>query len=240
MTSRFEIWNNVHRAMTPLAHWYAIIDNDVILDIQNKVIHKILHDISYLIKWAPMHEQVTMLQKLLSHIFEQYADIQDDGYISDEDIEEYPETFMPRPRIMPMGVQGPVQPQQPEVVQVQPHHNIEQRLEQGLRQIRTVLFPLEIELEDEPMPLDSINLNDESVYIPNDSPEWLNKPSPDRHLCIHDEHQDRCEHFRAPTHPDLTTTHDNPSGFMSLQDLEDMNILADIEFSSDDALLDLI
>ena len=65
-------------------------------------------------------EQVTMLQKLLSHIFEQYADIQDDGYISDEDIEEYLETFMPRPRIMPTDVQGPVQPQQPEVAQVQP------------------------------------------------------------------------------------------------------------------------
>ena len=31
------------------------------------------------------------LQKLLSHIFEQYADVQDDGYISDKDIEEYPE-----------------------------------------------------------------------------------------------------------------------------------------------------
>ena len=83
MTSRFEIWNNVHRAMTPLAHWYALIDNDVILDIQNKVIHEVLHNRSCLIKWAPMHKQVTMLQKLLSHIFEQYADIQDDGYISD-------------------------------------------------------------------------------------------------------------------------------------------------------------
>ena len=147
---------------------------------------------------------------------------------------------MPRPRILSMGIQGPVQPQQPEVAQVQPHRNTEQRLEQGLCQIRRVLFPLEIELEDEPMPLDSINLNDESVYIPNDSPEWLDEPSPDRHLCIHDEHQDRCEHFRAPTHPDLTATHDNPSGFMSLQDLEDMNILADIKFSSDDELLDLI
>ena len=144
MTSRFEIWNNVHRAMTPLAHWYAIIDNDIILDIQNKVIHETLHDRTCLIKWAPMHEQVTMLHKLLSHIFEQYADVQDDGYISDEDIEEYPETFMPRPCIMPMDIQGPVQPQQPEVVQVQPHHNTEQRLEQGLCQIRRVLFPLEI------------------------------------------------------------------------------------------------
>ena len=94
-----------YRAMTPLAHWYALIDNDVILDIQNKAI---LHDRSCHIKWALMHEQVTMLQKLLSHVFEQYANVQDDGYISDEDIEEYPETFMPRPHIMPMSVQGPV------------------------------------------------------------------------------------------------------------------------------------
>ena len=150
MTSRFKIWNNVHRAMTPLAHWYAIIDNNVILDIQNKVIHELLCDRSCLIKWAPMHKQVTMLQNLLSHIFEQYANVQDDGYISDEDIEEYPETFMPRPRVMPTCVQGPVQPQQPEVVQVQPHCNTKQRLEQGLHQIRRVLFLLEIELEDEP------------------------------------------------------------------------------------------
>ena len=135
-----------------------------------------------------------------------------------------------------MNVQGPVQPQQPEVAQVQPHRNTEQRLEQGLHQIRRVLFPSEIEPEDEPMALDDINLNDESVYIPNDSLEWLNKPSPDRHLCI----QDRCEHFRAPPPPNPTVTYDNPSGFMSLQDLEDMDILADIEFSSDDELPDLI
>ena len=240
MTSRIEIWNNVHTATTPLAHWYALIDNDVILDIQNKVIHEVLHDRSCLIKWAPMHKQVTMLQKLLSHIFEQYADIQDDSYISDEDIEEYPETFMLRPRIMLISVQGPVQPQQPEVAHIPPHHNTEQRLEQGLHQIRRVLFPLEIEPEDEPMPLDGIGLDDESVYIPNDSPDWLNKPSSDRHLCIHDEHQDRCKQFRAPPHQDPTVTYDNPSGFMSLQDLEDMNILADIEFSSDDELPDLI
>ena len=90
------------------------------------------------------------------------------------------------------------------------------------------------------MPLDGINLNNESVYIPNDSPEWLDEPSPDRHLCIHDKHQDGCEHFRAPPCLDPTVTYDNPSGFMSLQDLEDMNILADIEFSSDDELPDLI
>ena len=199
MTSRFEIWNNVHRAMTPLAHWYALIDNDAILDIQNKATHKVLHNRSCHIKWAPMHEQVTMLQKLLSHIFEQYAD-----------------------------------------VHVPPRHNTEQRLEQGLCQIRRVLFPSEIEPEDELMPLDGIGLEDESVYIPNDSPDWLNEPSPDRHLCIHDEHQDGCDHFRAPPRLDPTVTYDNPSSFMSLQDLEDMNILADIEFSSDDELPDLI
>ena len=74
----------VHRAMTPLAHWYTILDQDIILDIQNRVIHEILHDRTCLIKWAPMHEQVTMLQKLLSHILEQYADVQDDGYISEK------------------------------------------------------------------------------------------------------------------------------------------------------------
>ena len=108
-----------------------------------------------------MHEQVTMLQKLLSHIFEQYADVQDDGYISDEDIEEYLETFMPRPCIMLMSVQGPVRPQQPEVAHIRPHHNTEQRLEQGLCQIRRVLFPSEIEPEDEPMPLDGIGLDNE-------------------------------------------------------------------------------
>ena len=107
MTSRFELWNNLHRAMTPLAHWYALIDNEVILELQNKVIHEVLYNRYCLIKRAPMHKQVTMLQKLLSHIFEQYADIQDDGYISDEDIEEYPETFMPRPHIMSTSLQGP-------------------------------------------------------------------------------------------------------------------------------------
>ena len=79
----------------------------------------------------------------------------------------------------PTNVQGPVQPQQPEVARVQPHCNTEQRLEQGLCQIRRVLFPSELEPEDEPMPLDGINLSDESVYIPNDSPEWLDEPSPD-------------------------------------------------------------
>ena len=177
-----------------------------------------------------MHEQVTMLRKLLSHIFEQYADIQDYGYISDEDIEEYPEIFMPRPHIMPTGLQGLAQPQQLDTAHVSPHCNTEQRLEQGLRQIRRVLFPSETEPEDEPMPLDDVNLEDESVYILNDSPDWLDEPSPDRHLCIHDEHQDGCEHFRAPSHLDHIVTYDNPSGFMSLQDLEDMNILADIEF----------
>ena len=240
MTSRFEMWNNLHRAMTPLAHWYALIDNDVILDLQNEVIHKILHNRYFLIKWAPMHEQVAMLQKLLSHIFEQYTNIQDNGYISDEDIEECPETFMPRLHIMLMSIQGPVRLQQPEVAHFLPCRNTEQRLEQGLCQIRRVLFPSETEPEDELVLLDGISLNDESVYILNDSPDWLDEPSPDRHLCIHDEHQDGCEHFRAPSHPDPIVTYNNPSSFMLLQDLEDMNILANIKFSSDDELPDLI
>ena len=90
------------------------------------------------------------------------------------------------------------------------------------------------------MLLADVSLNDESVYIPNDSLDWLDEPSPDRHLCIHDEHQDGCEHFRTPSRSDHIVTYNNPSGFMSLQDLEDMNILADIEFSSDDELPDLI
>ena len=240
MTRRFELWNNLHRAMTPLAHWYALIDNEVILELQNKVIHEILYNRYCLIKWAPMHEQVTMLQKLLSHIFKQYANIQNDGYISNKDVEEYPETFMPRPHIMLTSLQRPASLQQPDVAHIPPCCNTEQRLEQGLHQIRRILFPSETEPEDEPMPLDDVSLEDESVYIPNDSPDWLDKPSLDRHLCIHDEHQDGCEHFRAPSHPDHIVTYNNPSGFMSLQDLEDMNILADIKFSSDDELPDLI
>ena len=73
-----------------------------------------------------MHKQVTMLGKLLSHIFEQYANVQDDGYISDEDIEEYPETFMPRLRIMLTGLQGPAQPQQPDTAHVSHCCNTEQ------------------------------------------------------------------------------------------------------------------
>ena len=87
------------------------------------------------------------------------------------------------------------------------------------------------------MSLDNINLKDKNVYIPNDSPDWLDEASPDRHLCIHDEHQDGGKHFRAPSHPDPIVTYNNPSGFMSLQD---MNILVDIDFSSDDELPDLI
>ena len=240
MTSRFELWNNLHRAMTPLAHWYAIIDNEVILELQNKVIHKVLYNRYCLIKWAPMHEQVTTLRKLLSHIFEHYTDIQDDSYTSDEDIEEYPETFMPRPRIMLTGLQELAPLEQPDTTCSSPCHNTEQRLEQGLHHIRRVLFPLETDPEDEPMLLDDVNLKDKSVYIPNDSLDWLNEPSPDRHLCIHDKHQNGCEHFRAPSRLGPIVTYDNPSGFMSLQDLKDMNILADIEFNSDDELLDLI
>ena len=86
MASRFELLNNLHRAMMPLAHWYNIIDSHVILELQDEIIHKELHNRHCLIKWAPMHEQVTLFRKVLSHIFEHYTEVQDDGYISDEDI----------------------------------------------------------------------------------------------------------------------------------------------------------
>ena len=168
MTSRFELWNNLHRAMMPLAHWYAIIDSQVILDLQNKVIHEVLHNRYCLIKWAPMHEQVTLFRKLLSRIFKHYAEVQDDGYISDEDIEQYPEIFMPRPRIMPIRLQEPALLQQPDTPHKSPHRKTEQRLEQD-HHIRRVLFPPETKPDDEPMPLDNVNLEDEKVYIPNDS-----------------------------------------------------------------------
>ena len=187
-----------------------------------------------------MHEQVTLLRKLLSRIFEHYAEVQDDGYISDEDIEDYPGIFMPRLRIMPIGLQEPALLQQPDTPHKSPHHNTEQRLEQDLCHIRRVLFMPETEPENEPMPLDDVNLEDENVYIPNDSPDWLEEPSLDRHLCIHDEHQDQCEHFRLPPRPDPIVSYDSPSGFMSLQDIEDMNILVDVDLTSDDELLDLI
>ena len=141
---------------------------------------------------------------------------------------------------MPTGLQEPASLQQPDTPHSSPHCNTEQRLEQGLRHIRRVLFPSETESEDEPMPLDDINLEDRNVYIPNDSLDWLDEPSLDRHLCIHDEHQDGCEHFRLPPPPDSIVKYDSPSGFMSLQDMEDMNILVDIDFSSDDELPDLI
>ena len=179
-------------------------------------------------------------RKLLSHIFEHYIDVQDDSYISDEDIEEYPETFMPRPHIMPTRIQEPAPLQQLDTPHNAPHHNTEQRLEQDLHHIRRVLFPSETEPEDEPMSLDDVNLEDKNVYIPNDSLDWLDEPSPDRHLCIHNEHQDGCEHFRPPPHTNPMVTYDSPTGFMSIQDIEDMNILVDIDFSSDDELPDLI
>ena len=186
-----------------------------------------------------MHEQVTLFRKLLSHIFEHYAEFQDDGYISDEDIEQYPEIFMPRPRIMPIRLQEPALLQQPDTPHKSPHHKTEQRLKQDLCHIRRVLFPPETKPEDEPMPLDDINLEEKNVYILNDSQDWFEEPSPDRHLCIHDEHQDGCEHFRPPPCLDSIVPYranDSPSGFMSLQDIEDMNILVDVDFSSDDEL----
>ena len=229
--------------MMPLAHWYAIIDSHIILELQNKVIHKVLHNRYCLIKWAPMHEQVTLLRKLLSHIFEHCAEVQDDSYINDEDIEQYPEIFMSRPRIMPIGLQEPALLQQLDTPHKSPHHKTEQRLEQDLRCIRRVLFLPETKPEDKPMPLDDINLEDKSVYIPNYSLDWFEEPSLDRHLCIHDEHQDGCEHFRPPPCPDSVVPYGaniSPSGFMSLQDTEDMNILVDVDFSSDDELPDLI
>ena len=149
---------------------------------------------------------------------------------------------MPRPRIMPVRLQEPALVQQLDTPHKSPCCKTEQRLEQDLCHIRRVLFPPETEPEDEPMPLD-INLEDENVYILNDSPDWLEEPSPDRHLCIHDGHQDGCEHFRPPPHPDSMVPYganNSPSGFMSLQDLEDMNILVDVDFSSDDEFPDLI
>ena len=93
--------------MTPLVHWYDIIDSHIMIELQNKVIHKVLHNRYCNIKWAPMHEQVTPFRKFLSHILKYYTDVQDNGYISDEHIEVYPEIFMPRPRIMPIGLQEP-------------------------------------------------------------------------------------------------------------------------------------
>ena len=149
-----------------------------------------------------MHEQVTLFRKLLSYIFKHYTEVQDDGYISDKDTEKYPENFMPIPIIMPIGLQEPALLQQPATPHKSPCHKTKQRLEQNLHCIRRVLFPSETEPEDEPMPLDYINLEDENIYIPNDSPDWLEEPSPDRHLCIHDGHQDGCEHFRLPPCPD--------------------------------------
>ena len=163
--------------MMPLAHWYAIIDNQVILELQNKAIHEVLYNSYCLIKWAPMHKQVTLLRKLLSHIFEHYADVQDDGYISDEDIEEYPDTFMPRPHIMPAGIQEPALLQQLDTSHQSPRCKTEQRLEQDLHHIRRALFPPQIKPEDEPVSLDDVNLEDKNVYIPNDSSDWLDELS---------------------------------------------------------------
>ena len=53
----------------------------------------------------------------------------------------------------------------------------------------------------------------------------------------------KCKHFRPPPFPDSIVPYganDSPSGFMSLQNIEDMNILVDVDFSSDDELPDLI
>ena len=176
MARRFELLNNLHRTMMPLAHWYDIIDSHVIVELQNKVIHEVLHNRYCLIKWAPMHEQVTLFRKLLSHIFKHHTEVQDDSYISHEDIEIYPEIFMPRPRIMPIGLQEPALLQQPATPHKSPQHGTEQRLEQDFHCIRRVLFLSVTEPEDEPMPLDDVNLEDKNVYIPNDSLDWFEEP----------------------------------------------------------------
>ena len=150
---------------------------------------------------------------------------------------------MPRPHIMPIGFQEPALLQQPDTPHKSPHCKTEHRIKQDLHHIRRVLFPPETEPEDEPMPLDDVNLEDKNVYILNDSLDWFEEPSPDRHLCIHDEHQNGCEHFRPPPHPDVIVPYGanySPSGFMSIQDIEDVNILVDVDFSSDDELPDLI
>ena len=144
---------------------------------------------------------------------------------------------------MPIRLQEPALLQQLDTPHKSPRCKTEQRLEQDLRRISRVLFLPETEPEDEPMPLDDVNLEDENVYILNDSLDWFEEPSPDRHLCIHDERQDGCEHFRLPPHPYSIVPYganNSPSGFMSLQDIEDMNILVDVDFSSDDELPDLI
>ena len=74
MASRFELLNNLQRAMQPLAHWYDIIDSHVMLELQSKVVYKVLHNRYCPIKWEPIHEQLTMLRKLLSHISEHYTE----------------------------------------------------------------------------------------------------------------------------------------------------------------------
>ena len=73
MANRFELLNNLQRAMQPLDHWYDIIDTHVMLEIQSEVVYEVLHNRYCNIKWSHMYEQVTMLRKLLSHIFKQYT-----------------------------------------------------------------------------------------------------------------------------------------------------------------------
>ena len=121
MANRFEIFNNLQRAMQPLAHWYDIIDTHVMLEIQSEVVYEVLHNRSCNTKWAPIHEQVTMLRKLLCHIFENYAEIQDDRYISDEDTDKYPETFMSSPYILLTKLQEPALQQQLAIPYKAPH-----------------------------------------------------------------------------------------------------------------------
>ena len=45
MANRFEIFNNLQRAMQPLAHWYDIIDTHIMLEIQSEVVYEVLQSI---------------------------------------------------------------------------------------------------------------------------------------------------------------------------------------------------
>ena len=118
MANRF---NNLQRAMQPLAYWYDIIDTHTMLELQSEVVYKVLNNRSCNIKWAPIHEQVTMLEKLLSHVFENYAEVQDDGYISDEDIDRYPDNLLPRPHILLTRSQDSTLQEQPTTSYKAPH-----------------------------------------------------------------------------------------------------------------------
>ena len=241
MADRYEIFNSLQEAMQPLAHWYQLIDIHTMMDIQADVIHEVIQSRSGIIKRAPADEQVIMLRKLLTHIFETYTDTQDDGYVSDEDIDRYPDSMMPRPRVLLNGAQNIQLQEQPHTPSQPKHSGISHAVEHNLRRVRRVLFPSETEADDEPMPLDDVDLEDGNIFIPNDSPDWIEEPSPDRHLCIHDERNNGCDQYTPPhPHVNIICPANESSGFMSLPDLQDLDALADVHSSSDDELPELI